>query len=316
MSLVMSKDLFVGAGLPLVVERIVDRSLIQRELHRHEYFEILYVEEGRLTNRFKNMDAVMKTGDLLIMKPYVLHVLKETSRPSSKKAYCCSFLPQAADFSLHSLDALKLSESPHRYFFKALFALTEENISVIWLRVNKNQRGALARLFRQLSKVSVDQTERSRALTRWRFLELLILLSDLYESDLLMQEQITMDMSLSAPRYHAGLQKALGYIHDHFNEPLQLKDMAALCGASKTYFCKLFKHETGLTFITYLNGLRIERARVLLADTCDNALDICYQVGFSDYTHFSRQFKKHAGISPAGVRDQKRRAQADKTCVK
>ncbi len=57
-----------------------------------------------------------------------------------------------------------------------------------------------------------------------------------------------------------------------------------------------------MTFLNDLNGLRIERACVLLRDTCDNALDICYQVGFNDYTHFGRQFKKNTGMSPATFR--------------
>ena len=57
-----------------------------------------------------------------------------------------------------------------------------------------------------------------------------------------------------------------------------------------------------MTFLNYLNGLRIERAGVLLRETTDNALDICYQVGFNDYTHFGRQFKKNTGMSPAEFR--------------
>jgi len=96
----------------------------------------------------------------------------------------------------------------------------------------------------------------------------------------------------------------LNYIHDHFEKPLALENVARMSGASGTYFCRLFKHETGLTFLNYVNGLRIERACVLLRDTCDNALDICYQVGFNDYTHFSRQFKKNTGMSPAAFRRQ------------
>ena len=43
--------------------------------------------------------------------------------------------------------------------------------------------------------------------------------------------------------------------------------MAKLTGASETYFCRLREHETGMTFLNYLNGLRIEQACQLLKDT-------------------------------------------------
>ena len=114
------------------------------------------------------------------------------------------------------------------------------------------------------------------------------------------------DVAVSASRYQEGLRKTLNYIHDHFEQPISLEAMAAMSGASETYYCRLFKHETGLTFLNYLNGLRIEQACVQLRDSCDNAADICYRVGFNDYTHFGRQFKKNTGISPAEFRRKSR----------
>jgi YesN/AraC family two-component response regulator len=44
-----------------------------------------------------------------------------------------------------------------------------------------------------------------------------------------------------------------------------------------------------------------------MRDTTNNALDICYEVGFNDYTHFGRQFKKNTGMSPAEFRKQRQR---------
>jgi len=112
------------------------------------------------------------------------------------------------------------------------------------------------------------------------------------------------DHSVAASRYQRGIRKALNHIHDHFTEPLKLADMAALSGASVTYFCLLFKHETGMRFRQYVNSLRIERACVLLRTTSDNAMDICFQVGFNDYSHFSRQFKRLTGVTAKVYRNQ------------
>jgi AraC-like DNA-binding protein/mannose-6-phosphate isomerase-like protein (cupin superfamily) len=303
MSLVKARELFVKSAFPVAVDTVVDRTLIQKELHRHEYFEMLFVERGTLTNRFENEALVMKPGDLLIMKPYVLHVLEDARKHERRMAYCCSFLPQAVDSGIQSLDELKATQSPNKYFFRPFLSLAEEGVSAVQFKVPEGRRGGLLRLFQQLRNSAHEYTDKANALTRCHLLSLLEYIAEQYEADQRVT-QISTDLAVSVSRYQPGLRKALNHIHDHFDQPLTLEEMATMSGASETYFCRLFKHETGLTFLNYLNGLRIERAKVLLRDTCDNAADICYQVGFSDYTHFGRQFKKHTGMSPADFRKQ------------
>lgn len=302
MSLVKSRELFAESAFPIAVDTVVDRTLIQKELHRHEYFEMLFVEHGTLINRFKGTEVIMKAGDVLIMKPYVLHVLEDADRKKPRKAYCCSFLPQTVDFGIQSLEELKASNSPNKYFFKPFLSLAEEGNSAVQLKVDAEHRGTLIDLFRQLRETSHDNSEKGHALTRCHFLNVLAFLAEQYERDQVLNKTVMIDLAVPVSRYQAGLRKTLNHIHDHFEEPLALEDMAAMSGASETYFCRLFKHETGMTFLNYLNGLRIERACVLLRDSSDNALDICYAVGFNDYTHFGRQFKKNTGMSPAAFR--------------
>ncbi|MDZ8117609.1 AraC family transcriptional regulator [Pontiella agarivorans] len=304
MSLVKSRELFGESSFPVTVEKVIDRTLIQKELHRHEYFEMLYVEKGALVNKFKGTEIVMKPGDMLIMKPYVLHLLDDASRKKGRKAFCCSFLPQAVDSDIQSLEALKGSCSPNRYFFKPFISLADEGISAVQLKFDAEKRKKVAELLSALKEQTQDTSERGTALTRYHFLALLSFLTEEYERHEGVDQTVQADLSVPVSRYLEGLRKTLNYIHDHYAEPLALEDMAAMSGASETYFCRLFKHETGMTFLNYLNGLRIERACVLLRDTTDNALDICYEVGFNDYTHFGRQFKKHVGMSPADYRKQ------------
>lgn len=304
MSLIKSKELFSEASFPITVDLVVDRTLTQKELHRHEYFELQYVEKGSLINRFKGAETLMKPGDVILMKPYLQHVLVDAVRKQSRRAYCCSFLPQAVDQSIHSLEELKHAHSPNKYFFKPFMSLVEDDVSAVHLKLAPGKREVLSDLFEQLRETSHTHTERGNALTRCRFLDVLEFLAEQYEQGAGTTQKVQVDLAVPVSRYQTGMRKTLNYIHDHFQTQLKLKDMAAMSGASETYFCRLFKHETGMTFLNYLNGLRIEQACVLLRDTSNNALDICYQVGFNDYTHFGRQFKKHTGMSPANFRQR------------
>lgn len=105
--------------------------------------------------------------------------------------------------------------------------------------------------------------------------------------------------------FHARLlQETLDYIGQHYSEKLSLEMMAERAHLSINYFCKLFKDQTGETFVNYLNKTRIHAAVWLLSTTSMKTYEIADAVGFSDYHHFTKTFKKITGLTPSAVRDQ------------
>ena len=58
----------------------------------------------------------------------------------------------------------------------------------------------------------------------------------------------------------------------------------------------------GVTFTEYLTGVRMQRARELLADTSMRTADVAYAVGYNDPHYFSYLFKKNTGLSPREYR--------------
>ena len=80
---------------------------------------------------------------------------------------------------------------------------------------------------------------------------------------------------------------------------LRVEKLAEQCGVSEVYFRKLFKSFYGVSPIKYINDLKISHAKALLESQMYSVSEVALQSGFSDATHFSRAFKKSAGISPA-----------------
>lgn len=60
----------------------------------------------------------------------------------------------------------------------------------------------------------------------------------------------------------------------------------------------LFKKATGMTMTQYLRHLRIQKAKQMFQQTRLPAKEVAQRVGFTDYFHFSRIFKKEVGCSP------------------
>src|SRR5579883_3231606 len=71
---------------------------------------------------------------------------------------------------------------------------------------------------------------------------------------------------------------------------------------SESHFMSLFKHVTGLSFVTYLNHFRIEQAQCLLIKTDDSMSTISQEVGFCDQSYFGTVFRKIVGTTPAAYR--------------
>ncbi|RED66422.1 response regulator transcription factor [Cohnella phaseoli] len=78
---------------------------------------------------------------------------------------------------------------------------------------------------------------------------------------------------------------------------ISLKDMARKYFLSPNYLSHLFKQEKGQSFINYLIQRRLEAAVSLLEQDI-SLYEVGRMVGYDDYAHFSKLFKKHVGLSP------------------
>ncbi len=102
------------------------------------------------------------------------------------------------------------------------------------------------------------------------------------------------------------LHRAIAFVQQHFFEPITLADVARSALLSKFHFCRVFHHETGLSFRDYLQGLRIARAKSLLADTRLTVTEIAFAIGFNDLSYFDNVFAKIVGVTPTEYRKSPR----------
>jgi AraC-like DNA-binding protein len=100
----------------------------------------------------------------------------------------------------------------------------------------------------------------------------------------------------------ADLQRAVSFIELHYAEPISLADAARAASYSRCHFCKLFKQQLGLSFVSYLSQVRIRHARDLLTRSHLSITEIALEVGFNDLSHFERVFRSLQRQSPSQFR--------------
>ena len=94
----------------------------------------------------------------------------------------------------------------------------------------------------------------------------------------------------------------LQHIGRNFTGDLSETDLAKLSRQSVSTFSRSFRKHTGMTFVQYVNSLRIELACQHLSQADLTVTDICYAVGFNNVSNFNRQFLAAKNMPPSKFR--------------
>ncbi len=168
-----------------------------------------------------------------------------------------------------------------------------------------------------------------------KILELLVMASHIARYDGKNESEYTNYMELSNQLYHMGeenmnawalrnvsyilksirdyqgansygdIRKVLRYVDTHYDEDITLEEAAGIMSLSPQYFSRIFKEQSGSTFVDYLTNVRMKKAKEWLVYSSDTVQEICFKVGYKDPNYFARVFKKTVGITPKQYKAQK-----------
>jgi len=146
----------------------------------------------------------------------------------------------------------------------------------------------LGDIFKGVEHYSANPTDDTDFMVSTYAAQLVVKLSEILKKEFLVNDT-------SSKNKH--IKEIQNYIEQNFTRNLNIDDIAEHMFLNKSYISRLFKSETGLTISVYINMRRVMMAKNLLL-AGENAMDIFYQCGFSDYTTFYRVFKKYTDMSP------------------
>lgn len=145
------------------------------------------------------------------------------------------------------------------------------------------------RLFSKIAEASAERTFFRSAMLHSYFLQLLIMLY--------------VKRPARSPAKNQVITDIMDYINDHLREDISIDDICLHLHISKYYACHLFKKITDMTIMQYILQRRLSIAKMLLHSTELPVSEIAMQLGFSNFSVFSRTFKEYELKTPTQYRN-------------
>ena len=233
-------------------------------LHFHDYYVISFIENGQRCLTCRNREYILEPGDLLLMNARDNHSCEQMgSRPMDYRSL--NIKPEVMGKAV--LEMTGREYLPH--FSPQVVCHSE-----------------LVPLLRELHQMIMQEE------TDFRKEELFFFLLEQ-----LVEEYTEDEIPAGNTEQSAEIKAVCDYLEKHYMESISLDNLCGLTSLSKYYLLRSFTKQKGISPYSYLETIRIDRAKKLLEQGA-LPLEAALQTGFNDQSHFTNFFKKFIGLTP------------------
>lgn len=251
----------------------------ERNNHYHSTYEIYYLISGRRHYFIKDAAFAVAAGDLILINKFDVHKTFVMGSPQHERI--------VINFS----DAFLGTDHP--MFRPALLQLFQREPHLY--RLKPQEQWIVEDLFRKMTEEIHRQEEGFDLSVRLLLTQLLLFASRLE------QEFADVTEDPLSP-VHRKIGKVVKYINARFSDKLPLAELSQRFEMSPSYLSRTFKKVTGFSIVGYQNLMRVREAQSFLIQTDKKISDIAGLVGFEQFAHFNRTFRKITGTSPTRFR--------------
>jgi AraC-like DNA-binding protein len=265
--------------------------------HRHEYFQIFANQAGAAPHLLGGRRCESAPHSLIFVLPYRVHLaMVEPGSRYQLINFSGKFLRPDFELSPLEMEEASITQYPeltpfiYQGWFDFVFDVAEfAYIETLLQRLQNSHRHR-----------TLGTLERARG----ALFELIGMTTEKFAPQL---------QSLAAQRVYLqghtdALRRVLKFIDENLQHDIGLTEVAEAAYLSPNYLSQLLKKQTGLAFVDWLTGRRMERAREMLAHTGERVSAIAHHVGFADEAYFTRRFSQRFGVAPTAYRRSMREA--------
>lgn len=266
--------------------KIFNVSQVDTNLHKHDFFELVYVTSGRAVQNIDGTSTIIRKGDYFIIDYGSTHAY---SNCDNFEITNCLFCPDFIDKTLVGCDSF--SKLIANYLIRFNYAILNK------IPVNcvfHDSEGSILKHIEILQNEFSAKEPGHIELIRCHIIEILVLT---------MRSIAKSDKFYNA---HPATLKIIEHIENNFQNKISLSKLCRELNFSLPYISKRFKLDTSLTFNQFLQKTRIEQSCRLLADTDMLIAEIANSVGYEDIKFFGKVFHQIVGTSPLKFRKMAR----------
>lgn len=247
--------------------------------HYHPEVELVYIKEGFGNRYVGDHISTFENGDLILMGPNIPHFGYEFGLQGVNEEIVVQFKKDLIKTSVQIMPELKLVD--------ALITKSKSGLSFYG-----ETREVIGRELEQMQAKSPFD----RLLSILKVLEIL---SESKECEVLNARGMTL---IIQNQDDVKINQVYNYVKENFRSEISLGEISQVALMTVPAFCRYFKKYTKRTFTQFVNEFRVRQAISLISVGNKSITEIAYEVGFNNFSHFNKQFKRVTGVSPSAYK--------------
>lgn len=251
----------------------------------HDFSEVCFVERGSVEIHLENRTLSLAEGEIAFIAPDERHAYYSKYGNQSRAFVVCFSCPSP---NLKLISGMKFSPDADSLF--CMKRIIEE--SGRSFKMNERE------LLELLPSTVFGGQQSIIILTEYLLIGLLRRHFERHGGEivLLKKEDFYPDLA----------EIIVAYLKSNVKNKIALSDICEHFNYSRSFICKIFKEQMGVSLITYFNRLKIEEAKRLLSESELSVSEISELLGFSEAKYFGNVFKNGEGITPLEYRKSKK----------
>jgi len=267
-----------------------------RQVSIQKYFNIMneytdpdnvfvYIQNGSCNYTLEGMTYRLDAGSVLIFPPFYSHLVVSADTGPIVEYIFHFDLFTGKDAEMPREELLELRRTDNAGAPPHIPGPIYKKLSLI-------EQNELEKKYLVMHREFCEEKPGYRLMTKALAVELLVLSLRGADTDLMPK-----DIGANAWSH---IEKAMYYIDRHSHDPdLNNSLISRQIGISPNYLLFIFTEHLGLSVHKYLNNVRVNKAKQMIADSDKNFTQIAYECGFSSIHTFSKIFKREVGLSPS-----------------
>ena len=242
----------------------------------HDFWELIYVDKGNIKIEADDRKLILNQGDVYFHKPMQWHSVAADGVTAPNLA--------VISFDCH--------DGAMNYFIDKLFHLDPKLRTVLSNVISETENAFTTSIEKYYGERSLTANPEasgcSEQLVKVYLTELLLLL---------LREE-SKDEKVRVKIDETTFDRVLHYLEENIAESVSLSDVANYMHISPSTIKKLFRENTGESFVKYFTEMKMKEAKRLFREYSKNVAEVAQKLGYNDSAYFARAFRRVTHLSP------------------